>query len=448
MDDKGRVVIIGAGFGGLSAARKLAAAGVELTLIDKKNHHLFQPLLYQVASAALSPADIAVPIRAVLMPGRKGDVEILMEEVEAIDLDNRVVKSVGGGETPFAQLIVASGSKFTYFGKEERWAQNAPALKSLDDALNIRRRVLLAFERAETTDDPDLRDRLMTFVIIGGGPTGVEMAGALAELARSTLARDFTNIDPRNAKVILVEAIDRVLGAYPEHLSRYAEKKLRDLGVDVRTEAPVEDIDGDGITAGGKFVGTSNVFWCAGVEATAVAQWLGVEPQKNGTVAVGPDLQLPGHPGVYVIGDAATALDEDGNPLPALAPVAKQQGKYAAEAIIRAKVGEGPPQPFRYRDWGTMATIGKAAAVGKFGKLEVTGFFAWILWGIVHVAYLVGFRNRITVMINWLWHWATYAKGSRLITGPDEAATRSLDSRKAVDEELDKTVNAVRDEAL
>ncbi|SDG38735.1 NAD(P)/FAD-dependent oxidoreductase [Pelagibacterium luteolum] len=443
MAEAGRVVIIGAGFGGLSAARKLARAGVPLTLIDKKNHHLFQPLLYQVASAALSPAEIAVPVRSVLSPGKTGDVKILMEEVQGIDTDRKLVRSVGGDEIAYESLIIAAGSKFTYFGKEDEWAENAPALKSLDDALNIRRRVLLAFERAETTHDENLRQRLMTFVIIGGGPTGVEMAGALAELARATLARDFTNIDPRAARVVLVEAVDTLLGAYPAHLGAYAEKKLTELGVEVRTQSPVEVINADGVTAGGEMIETSNIFWCAGVEAVPVGEWLGVPTEKNGTVPVGADLRLPGRKDIFIIGDAATVLDEDGKPFPALAPVAKQQGKYAADAIIRQREGRAEQAPFHYRDWGTMATIGRAAAVAKFGKIEVTGFPAWLLWGFVHVAYLVGFRNRITVLINWLWHWLTYAKGSRLITGPDEAAIRAVDSRKAVDEELDKTVNAV-----
>ena len=440
MNDNRRVVIVGAGFGGLSAAKALARAGIPLTLIDKRNHHLFQPLLYQVATAVLSPAEIAVPIRSVLSPGKGGNVEILMEEVERIDTERRIVHCVGGDETPYSDLIIATGSKFTYFGNEEKWAPFAPSLKSLDDAVNIRRRVLLAFERAETTNDLALRERLMTFVVIGGGPTGVETAGALAELAKATLARDFTNIDPRAARVILIEAVDKLLNAYPEHLGAYTEKKLTRLGVEVHTNSPVKDIGPEGVQAGDTFFATSNVFWCAGVESTPVGKWLGVPSEKNGTIRVGPDLRVPGLANVFVIGDAATAVDEEGNRYPALAPVAKQQGKYVAETIARARNGQSPQGPFRYRDWGTMATIGRAAAVGKFGKIEVTGFIAWALWGAVHIAYLVGFRNRINVLINWLWAWLTYAKGARLITGPDEAATRSTDSATAIDEELDMTV--------
>ncbi|RDE10546.1 NAD(P)/FAD-dependent oxidoreductase [Pelagibacterium lacus] len=443
--DPRRVVIVGAGFGGLSAARKLAVAGVPFTLIDKKNHHLFQPLLYQVASAVLSPAEIAVPIRSVLSPGRGRSIEILMEEVESIDTAAQSVHTVGGDSVAYSDLILAPGSKFTYFGHERQWAHNAPALKSLDDALNIRRRVLLAFERAETTSDPALRDRLMTFVIVGGGPTGVEMAGALAELSRATLARDFTNIDPRAARVILIEASDTVLGAYPDRLCRYARRQLEHLGVDVRTGAPVEEIDATGLRAGESVIETSNIFWCAGVEATAVGRWLGVDTEKNGTVAVGPDLTVSGLANVFVIGDAATARDAEGKPLPALAPVAKQQGAYAARAIILRRAGKPAQAPFRYRDWGTMATIGRSSAVASFGRLQLTGFVAWMVWGGVHITYLVGFRNRVTVLFNWFWHWITYAKGSRLITGPDQAATTDLDSPRAIDRELDKTVNALEE---
>lgn len=443
MTDEGRVVIVGAGFGGLSAAKTLARAGVPFTIIDKRNHHLFQPLLYQVATAALSPAEIAVPIRAVLSPGKGGAIEILMEEIEGVDTTRRVVRAAGGDEIAYSHLIVATGSSFTYFGKEDQWRPFAPALKSIDDALNIRRRVLLAFERAETTDNPQLRKRLMTFVVIGGGPTGVETAGALADLAKATLAKDFTNIDPRDTRVILVEAVDTLLNAYPAHLGAYTERKLAHLGVEVHTNSPVKRIDENGVLAGEDFFETSNIFWCAGVEATPVGKWLGLETNKNGTVSVASDLTVPDLPGVYVIGDAASVADEDGKPLPALAPVAKQQGQYVAEAIIRQQQGQSPQGPFRYRDWGTMATIGRYAAVGKFGKLEVKGFPAWMLWGAVHIAYLVGFRNRINVLVNWLWSWLTYAKGARLITGPDEAATRALDNPKAVDEELDKTVNAL-----
>lgn len=438
--DKGRVVIVGAGFGGLSAAKHLARAGIPFTLVDKRNHHLFQPLLYQVATAALSPADIAVPIRSVLSPGNREAIEILMDEVVGVDPGRKLVLTAGGAELAYTTLILATGAEYTYFGNEDRWAVNAPALKSLDDALNIRRRVLLAFERAETTSDPDLRARLMTFVIIGGGPTGVETAGALAELARATLAKDFTNIDPRATRVVLVEALDSVLGSYPSHLGSYTERRLRQMGIEVLTGSPVKDITSDGVVLADRIVFSSNVFWCAGVKATPVGEWLQVSTEKNGTLKVGNDLRLAGHEDIFVIGDASTVLSETGEPLPALAPVAKQQGHYAAEAIIRQSNNVPRQAPFRYRDWGSMATIGRSAAVGKFGRLEITGFVAWLFWGAVHIAYLVGFRNRINVMVNWLWAWMTYAKGARLITGPDEAAAISLNSRQAVREELEKSV--------
>ncbi|GGA55407.1 NAD(P)/FAD-dependent oxidoreductase [Pelagibacterium lentulum] len=440
MDDATeQVIIIGAGFGGLSAAKRLARSGIPFTLIDKRNHHLFQPLLYQVATAALAPSDIAVPIRAVLPPG-KTDAQILMDRVDGINTEKKLVHTVGGARLRYSNLIVATGAQYTYFGNDDAWAPHAPSLKSLDDALNIRRRVLLAFERAETTEDPQLRKRLMTFVVIGGGPTGVETAGALAELAKATLAREFKNIDPRSARVVLIEAMDNVLTAYPEHLGRYAIDKLERLGVEVMTGAPVKAIDGHGVTLDDQAIETPNVFWCAGVIATPAGEWLGADMAKNGAVEVDAFLRPKGFDDVYVIGDVSSAKDKDGNPLAALAPVAKQQGDFAARMIIAKHHSLPEPTPFRYRDWGTMATIGRSAAVGKFGRLEVRGFFAWLLWGAVHVAYLVGFRNRLSVMINWLWSWLTYHKGARLITGPDEADVQSLDSTTAVEKELDKTV--------
>lgn len=442
MDDKAaRVVIVGAGFGGLNAAKTLARAGVPFTLIDRRNHHLFQPLLYQVATAVLSPADIAVPIRAVLPPGRqKAQARILMDEVTGIDRAARIALTKGGTRIGYTHLILATGSNYAYFGHEDEWAPHAPSLKSLDDALNIRRRVLLAFERAETTRDPALRDRLMTFAVIGGGPTGVETAGALAELAKATLARDFSSIDPRSARVILIEAQDNLLLAYPPRLGSYTARKLGQMGVEVITGNPVKDITADGVTLADRTILTANVFWCAGVRATPVGEWLGLQSEENGTLRVRPDLRLDADRNIFVIGDASMLEDGEGNPLPALAPVAKQQGAHAARQIIAQLRGRPAPGPFRYRDWGTMATVGRSAAVGKFGRLEITGFPAWLLWGAVHIAYLVGFRNRLSVVLNWLWAWLFYSKGARLITGPDETALESVDSRRAVEAELDKTV--------
>lgn len=436
-----RVVIVGAGFGGLNAAKTLAKAHIPFTLIDRRNHHLFQPLLYQVATAALGPADIAVPIRAVLPRGRADDsIKILMDEVEGVDRERRLVLTKGGASIAYSHLIIATGSNYAYFGNEDSWAPNAPSLKSLDDALNVRRRVLLAFERAETTHDIALRERLMTFVIIGGGPTGVETAGALAELAKATLARDFANIDPRATRVVIIEALDNLLNAYPERLGAYTRRELEKMGVEVITGHPVKDITAEGVVLSDRMIETPNVFWCAGVKATPVGEWLGEDTERNGAVRVGRDLRLESDSNIFVIGDASAAQDANGHKLPALAPVAKQQGRYAAEAIIADIRNHPAPDAFRYRDWGTMATIGRAASVGKFGKFEVTGFTAWLLWGAVHVAYLVGFRNRLSVMLNWFWAWLFYSKGSRLITGPEEASAEALDSRKAVEKELDKTV--------
>lgn len=435
-----RIVIVGAGFGGIAAAKMFARHAVRFTLIDRHNYHLFQPLLYQVATAVLSPADIATPIRAMLSSRRHRCGEVLMDELVSIDKAERIVATAGGARIPYSHLIVATGARFSYFGNEEKWRPHAHPLKSLDDALAIRRRVLLAFERAETAADPQLREPLMSFVVIGGGPTGVEMAGMLAELAKATLANDFVNIDPRAARVILIEASDTLLGGYPPHLGRYTRKKLEQLGVEIITGSPVEDVSADGVSLADRFIRSANLFWCAGVAATPVGEWLGVATERNGAVPVGRDLVLPGHPDIFVIGDAARVLDEDGKPLPALAPVAKQQGRYAAEAIIRKDRGAPPQDPFRYRDWGTMATIGRAAAVGTFGRLEMTGFIAWLFWGFVHIVYLTGFRSRVSVMVNWLWSWITYAKGARLITGPGDALVGHLDSEKAVKAELDRAV--------
>ncbi|WP_127144674.1 NAD(P)/FAD-dependent oxidoreductase [Pelagibacterium montanilacus] len=438
--DSQRTVIVGAGFAGLKAAQVLTRAGQSITIIDRRNHHLFQPLLYQVATAALAPSDIAVPIRAAIHPRNGAEVKVLMDEIASVDKAARIVHTKGGASISYSHLILATGAKYTYFGHDEDWAPHAPALKSIDDALNIRRRVLLAFERAETASDAALRARLLTFVVVGGGPTGVETAGAIAELAKASLARDFSNIDPRSARIVLVEAMDTVLGGFPDHLRSYTLDKLGELGVDVQLEAPVSRIDEKGVVAGDVTIDTPNVFWCAGVTATPVGAWLGVDTEKNGTLAVRNDLTLEGHPEIFVVGDASTVLDEDGEPLPALAPVAKQQGAYAAKTIVARKVGKAPPGPFRYRDWGTMATIGRSSAVGKFGKLEARGAIAWLLWGFVHVGYLVGFRNRISVIVNWLWAWASYAKGARLITGPEGAHVQSLQSTAAVDAELDESV--------
>lgn len=419
-----RIVIVGGGFGGLAAAKPLLREAADLTVIDRRNHHLFQPLLYQVATAALSPADIAAPIRALLHARRDRPLRVLLDEVTGIDTARKCVLTEDGGRIFYDMLVVATGSQYSYFGHGD-WARTAPGLKSLEDATDIRRRILLAFEKAETCGsrlEEEQRKKLLTFVIIGGGPTGVEMAGALAELARATLARDFREIDPGSARVVLVEAESRLLAAFPESLGAYARRALEKKGVEVMLGKPVEHIGYESVRVGDVTIGAATTIWCAGVTATPVARWLGVEPARGGRVAVETDLSVPGLSEVFVIGDAALAQKEDGSPLPGLAPVAKQEGRYVAEVIARRLTGKPAPGPFRYRDRGSMATIGRSSAVGLFGRAKVTGALAWILWGAVHITYLIGFRNRVAVALNWVWAWATYAKGARLITGPPPAA--------------------------
>ena len=409
-----RAVIVGAGFGGLEAARKLARAPVEVTVIDRHNYHLFQPLLYQVATAALSPADIAEPIRAVLR--HQQNATVLLEEVIGVDTAAQRVETRFGSPQNYDFLVLATGSQYAYFGHED-WPRLAPGLKSIDDATLIRRRMLLAFEEAESMTDPAIRRRLLTFVLVGAGPTGVEMAGALAELAHATLSRDFRHINPQTAHILLVEAGPRVLSGFPERLAAFARRSLEKVGVEVLVDTPIEAIDRDGVIAKGKRIEAANVIWCAGVEASPVAQWLAVPTGKGGRVKVVPDLSVPGHPEVFVIGDAAFVTGPDGEPLPGLAPVAKQEGQYVGELIARRVRGEAGPPPFRYRDEGALATIGRHSAIADFGRIKLTGWIAWVLWGIVHIFFLIGFRNRMAVFLNWIWAWLTYGRGARLITG-------------------------------
>ncbi len=410
---KPRIVVIGAGFGGLSAARALAHAPVEVTLIDHHNYHLFQPLLYQVATAALSPADIATPIRAILR--RQRNATILLARVSGIDPAARIIET----ETrriPYDVLVVATGARHAYFGHDE-WESVAPGLKTIDDATGIRRRILLAFERAEQVADAAERRRLLTFLIIGAGPTGVELAGALAELGRKALAADFRNIDPRDTRVVLVEAGPRILAAFPESLSAAAKRALEGLGVEVLLGQPVTRCDADGVELGERRIEARTILWAAGVEASPAAKWLGAEHDRAGRVLVGPDITLPGHPEIFVIGDTALARDGTGKPLPGVAPVAKQQGAYVARAIKNRLAGR-PTPPFRYRDYGNLATIGRRAAVADFGVLRLSGRIAWLLWGAVHIFFLIGFRNRVAVLLDWLWAYLTFQRGARLITGP------------------------------
>jgi len=408
------VVIVGAGFGGLMAARGLARAPVDVLVIDRHNYHLFQPLLYQVATAALSPADIAEPIRAVLR--RQRNATVLLDEVIGVDRAARAVETRSGRPQRYDWLILATGSRYNYFGHDD-WPSLAPGLKSLDDATLIRRRALLAFEEAEAASEPALRQRLLTFVLVGGGPTGVEMAGALAELAHATLSRDFRNINPQTARIILVEAGPRVLAGFPEKLSAFAVHSLERMGVEVLLGTPIEAIDDHGVTAKGGRLEAANIIWCAGVEASPVAQWLDLPAAKGGRVQVAPDLSVPGHPDIFVVGDAALVAGPGGEPLPGLAPVAKQQGRYVGELIARRARGDTMPPPFRYRDQGALATIGCHSAIADFGWIRLTGFVAWVIWGIAHIFFLIGFRNRASVFLNWIWAWATYGRGARLITG-------------------------------
>jgi NADH dehydrogenase len=407
-----RVVIVGGGFGGLLAARGLAKAPVEVTLVDRENHHLFQPLLYQVATAGLSSAEIASPIRRILR--RQENTTVLMAEATGVDLQGRRLL-LADGEVPYDFMIVAAGATHSYFGHDE-WEQHAPGLKTLDDAFELRRRVLLAFEQAARAPDSERRRQWLTFVVIGGGPTGVEMAGALVEVARHTLVREFRRIDPRTARIILVEAGPRILTAYPEALSRKAVLQLEGLGVQVWTGAPVTGIDDSGVSMGGDRLMARTVVWAAGVQASPLGRALGGSLDRAGRVKVTPELTLPGRPEVFVIGDLA-ALDQDGRPVPGVAPAAMQMGRHTAANIVRAVRGEALV-PFRYHDKGSLATIGRSAGVAWFGgRRTLSGFLAWAAWLAIHIFFLIGFRNRFVVMVTWAWAYATYERSARLIFG-------------------------------
>ncbi len=408
------IVIVGAGFGGLAAAHGLAGAPVDVTVIDRRNYHLFQPLLYQVATAGLSPAQIASPIRAILR--RAANVRVVLGRVGGIDKERRLV-TVDQSTIAYDHLVLATGARHSYFGRDD-WESAAPGLKKIDDAIGIRRRLLTAFEDAESASSPELRRRLLTFVVIGGGPTGVEMAGAIAELARVALRRDFRNIDPADARVVLVEAGKRLLPTFPTILGDAACDSLQQLGVEVRLGTAVTQCDSEGVTIGEERLAAATIVWGAGVMASAAAQWLGVAKDRAGRVVVGPDLTVAGCPEISCIGDTACAVDAAGKPLPGLAPVAKQQGAYVARRLRAAISGKVAPRPFRYRGWGTMATIGSRAAVADLGWVKLDGTLAWLLWSAVHVSFLIGFRNRLVVMLDWLWSYFTFQSGARLITGP------------------------------
>jgi len=413
------VVIVGGGFAGLWATRALASAPVHITLLDRGNHHLFQPLLYQVATAGLSAPDIAAPLRHILR--RQRNATVLMEDVVAIEPAASRLRLSDGRTIDYDFLLLATGATHAYFGHDD-WAAHAPGLKTLDDALHIRRRILSAFERAEAEPDPDARRALLTFAIVGGGPTGVELAGTLAEIARHTLKREFRRIDPREARVLLLEAGPRVLASFPESLSTKALTQLEKLGVEVRAGTPVRAIDDDGVLLGDERIAARTVLWAAGVAASPLARSLGVELDRSGRVPVSPDLRAPGFDNIYVAGDLAS-LQQDGKPVPGVAPAAKQMGAHVARSI-RARLAGHDVAPFRYRDYGNLATIGRMAAVVHLGKLKLSGALAWWFWLLAHVFFLIGFRNRLVVMLNWTWAYWTYQRAARIILGKDRTGSR------------------------
>lgn len=408
---KHRVVIVGAGFGGMAAATRLAKGPVDVTLIDRANHHLFQPLLYQVASASLSPADIAWPVRRLVR--RQGNVTVLMANVDGVDEKARVVR-LDQGEVPYDTLILAPGATNSYFGNDH-WADHTWGLKTMQDATTLRRRFLLAFEQAERIPESPERTALMTTVIVGGGPTGVELAGALAEVARRSLAEDFTRIDPTSARIVLVEAGERILPAYIPRLSAYAAEALTKLGVDVRLNTRVTDCRSDGVELDGKFLACQTTVWAAGMGAQPVARWLKADADRAGRVYVDETLSVPGHPDIYAVGDCTHAKDAEGNPLPGIAPVAKQQGAYVARRLLAQLRDEKPVKPFKYRNWGNLATIGRDAAVVDWGRVRMKGRPAWWLWGFAHIYFLINLRSRVLVAWQWLWSYITFDRGARLI---------------------------------
>ncbi len=418
-----RVVIVGGGFAGIYAARGLARAPVQVTLVDRRNHHLFQPLLYQVATAALNPGDIAEPIRHVL--SRQRNARVLLAEAAAIEPDARRLRLVNGLALDYDYLVVAAGATHSYFGHDE-WARFAPGLKTLEDAEEIRRRVLTAFERAEADPDRQRREALLTFVVVGGGPTGVELAGALAEIARFTIPRDFRTVSTERARVILVEGTERILPALPPELSAAAQRELERLGVHVWTGKRVTGVDPRGVQIGEERVAARTVLWAAGVAGAPLARTLGAPLDGAGRVVVNPDLTVPGREEIYVVGDLAAARKKDGTPIPGVAPAAIQQGKHAARNL-RATLAGKPRRPFAYFDKGVMATVGRGRAVAGFWRIRLTGVLAWFAWLFIHIWFLIDFRNRVAVMFQWIWHYLTFKRGTRLILEtPEEERFRAV----------------------
>ncbi|KAB7765056.1 NAD(P)/FAD-dependent oxidoreductase [Xanthomonas sp. LMG 12462] len=413
------LIVVGGGFAGLWATRALARTPLRITLIDRRNHHLFQPLLYQVATAGLSAPDIAAPLRQILR--HQDNVEVRLGEVVDIDKQARQVRLADGQALDYDYLLVATGATHAYFGHDD-WAAHAPGLKTLDDALQLRRHLLLAFERAEAETDPAARAAWLSFAIVGGGPTGVELAGTLAEIARHTLKHEFRRIDPAEARVRLIEAGPRVLSSFPEHLSAKAQQQLEKLGVEVLTGVPVADIDAHGYRLGDAFVPARTVVWAAGVAASPLAKTLQAPLDRSGRVQVQPDLSVPGHPELFVAGDLAALQQADGRPVPGVAPAAKQMGRHVADTLRRRLRGDTASVPFRYADYGNLATIGRMAAIVHLGRLQLSGVLAWWFWLAAHVFFLIGFRNRVVVLLNWAWAYWSYQRAARIILGDPPAA--------------------------
>jgi NADH dehydrogenase len=422
---RAKVIIVGAGFGGLECAKALERAEADVTVVDRENHHCFQPLLYQVATAALSPADIAWPIRHILRPQRNATV--LMEEVRGVSPQKKCVHTQFG-DIAYDYLVIATGSTHSYFGHDE-WSRYAPGLKRIEDATRVRRSILIAFERAEVVPDQDEQRRLLTFVIVGGGATGVEMAGAIAEVARQTLAADFRRIDPRSAHIILIEAGPRLLPTFPLGLSEYALKTLSRVGVEVKTETLVTKCDANGVDLKDGRIDAGTVIWAAGVTASPAVRWLNAEADRAGRVKVGSDLSLSGYPEIFVVGDTAAVTDKGGQPVPGIAPAAKQMGTYVGKLISARIAGREWKKPFRYMHLGDLATIGRRAAVVKLGPLELKGFIGWVFWSIAHIYFLIGLRNRFVVAFNWFWDYLTFQRGARLITDPPDVGGSGRDAK-------------------
>jgi NADH:ubiquinone reductase (H+-translocating) len=406
-----RVVIVGGGFAGLEASKVLANAEVDVTLVDAQNHHCFQPLLYQVATASLSPADVAWPIRAILR--QQKNVRVIMARVTGIDTQARCVKT-SEIDLPYDYLVLATGATHSYFGHDD-WAPFAPGLKHIGDATEIRRRFLIAFERAEVAEDEAARRRLLTFVIVGGGATGVEMAGAIAEVARRTLQHDFRRIDPRTSRIVLIEAGPRLLPAFSEALSDYAERSLQKMGVEVQLGRMVTGCDADGVSLDKGRIEAATVIWAAGVVASPAAMWIGAEYDRSGRIKVNADLSVPGRPEIFAVGDTAAVSDRAGRPVPGIASAAKQMGRYVGKVIAAKAQGRPAPAAFAYRHLGDLATIGRKSAAVKLGPVQLTGFIGWLFWSVVHIYFLIGLRNRFVVAVNWLWSYVTFQRGARLI---------------------------------